>query len=71
MSQDYKTLFEKTNLIVKEQEKVIANQDIIISELKKDVLELQTELSSLTDSYNEMSAICREQQEILNSILNR
>lgn len=75
MTQDLRTLFEHSEKIRMNQEEIIAKQQQQISfledlnsTLKDSVDELQRYADDLTDDYSEVVSLCKEQQDILNSL---
>lgn len=75
MAQDLRTLLDHSEKIRTNQEKIIAKQQQQISfledlnsTLKNRVDELQRYADDLTADYSEVVSICKEQQDILNSL---
>lgn len=75
MAQDLRTLLDHSEKIRTNQEEIIAKQQQQISfledlnsTLKNRVDELQRYADDLTADYSEVVSICKEQQDILNSL---
>ena len=75
MKKDLQTLLDASEKIRSNQEKIISTQQSQIQTLELLNKNLEAELNQvrsyaiqLTEDYNEVVAMCKEQQEILNSL---
>ena len=75
ISKDLQTLLDASEKIRSNQEKIISTQQAQIQTLELLNKNLEAELNQvrsyaiqLTEDYNEVVAMCKEQQEILNSL---
>lgn len=75
MKKDLQTLLDASEKIRSNQEKIISTQQAQIQTLELLNENLEAELNQvrsyaiqLTEDYNEVVAMCKEQQEILNSL---